>query len=620
MQRVREVAPAHAPSLLTLAELYVAQRAWPEAVLTLESVAQVTNDVELRLTALFALGSIYDKILGRPDEHERVLRDALVVQPDNPRALRTLVDHLRDRHTTIPGKRGSEISDDVPATREITSLLRRLAEAETDPLRKSDAYLEAAGAEAAAGDRAAAEQSILEAVVCCPSNARAFARLTAHFHGDSGLDTLAYARALQEVITRGREANHLHARWFAALGRLEVDKLQRLPEGIAHLASAVQLDPTLHETRFELAGAQARAGSERLAIQGLLSLLIPDARPLTSLPNPGAALALLERLLEKEREPEEAVVVTELRALLGEADRARIEALSARSLAPFAEYHTPLGRSALIEKVLPPAGRHILLEVAHASAGLDCRLVRANLADLGVQTRNRVGSRSGHPVRPAFDRARVALGVDGVELIVSSAVDRVRVVVQDTACVIVPSFFESLHEGVQVAAFARALARVLLGVPWLMELSESAVVGWLLAVVRHVAPGYMLDDPDSMPSEVVTYEPQVARAMGRRQRKLLDRLVAQLLLPESRPPEPTSFVRAINQCTARAAYLVAGDFAATARAVALDDARLADTLAHPGLPSLEALLGHAIAGDVARFALTREATLLRQPLGAVWLR
>ncbi len=630
MQKVRAVAPTHAQSLLTLSELYLAQRAWPEAVETLESVVAHVGDAEPRLTALFALGSIYDKVLARPDDYERVLRAALEIEPESPRALRGLIDHLRSRPPKAeaskpePGEgegTGGAGGSGRYRKQELVLLLVRLARAETEPGRQCDAFLEAADIALEAGDLPTAERSIVLAIVHCPANARAFARLAAFFRREGGLDAAAYARSLQSLISRGRDAGVADARWFAALGQLEVDALHRLDEGIAHLEWAVQLDPTLHETRFELADAYAKTKAKDQAIRALLALVVPDARPLASLADAGVALALLERLFEQAKRPEEAVVVSELRASLGDLEPGRADWLTARTLGSFEDHHTPLGRTTLIQDVLPKAGRHVLLEVAAAATGLEAKVLRTNLAELGVHSRDRVGPRSGHAVRPAFERATAALGVEDVELAVSAVVDHVRIVIQDTPWVVVPASFESVSFRVQVAALARAASRILLGVPWLADLREPAILGWLVAVARQVVPAYGTED--TLPGEALTYEPQVAKAIGRRQRKLLDPLVPHLTGRDGRPPQLAGFLRALDQCTLRAAYIVSGDLDAATRAFAMEnpgDGQAKEALGRPALGTLMALLDHPVLGDTVRYALTPESATLRRSAGSAWAR
>ena len=65
---------------------------------------------------------------------------------------------------------------------------------------------------------------------------------------------------------------------------------------------------------------------------------------------------------------------------------------------------------------------------------------------------------------------------------------------------------------------------------------------------------------------------------------------------------------------------MSGDLTSTVRALELEDQKRAAVLDHPGLPALTALLAQPIAGDVARFALTPEATTLTQRLGSAWAR
>jgi tetratricopeptide (TPR) repeat protein len=608
MRRILEVAPTHASSLLTLAELYLAQRAWPEAVETLEAVVVHSAEADPRLTALFALGSIYEKVLARPDEHERVLRVALSIEPESPRALRGLIDMLR-------GKRAGKESAPTPeATAELASLLGRLARAEKDPAKQSETYLEVSDLEALVGDHAAAQRSILRAILVCPSSARAFARLAAFFRGEGGLDAAGYARALQDLISRGREHSITDPRWFAALGQLEIDTLQRLHEGVAHLEWAVQLDPSLHETRFELADAYLKTGAKENAEKALLALITPDARALAALADGGMALSLLEQVFEQEKRPMEAAVVSEMRAVLGELEPSRAEYLKGISLGVLSDDHEPLGRQTLVESVLPKAGRHVLLEVGAASTGLDVKILRASLAEIGVHARDR--ARSGHPLRIAFDRVVTALGVGEIELVVSPAIDKVRLIVQDTPWLLVPSVYEQLPFGVQVAAFGRAVTRALLGVPWAGEIRDSAFLGWLIAVARQVTPGYAMEG--DAPPEAVTYEPQVAKAIGRRQRKLLEPLAMHLVVHEGRPPDLAQFLLAIEQCGVRAAYLLSGEITSVAHAVAREDRSLKEALSRPGLPALTTLLGHPLLGDTIRFALTQDATSLRKRLGSAW--
>jgi tetratricopeptide (TPR) repeat protein len=253
MRRVRAVAPQHVPSLLTLAELCIAQRVWPEAVDALEAVVSTGREVGPKLTAFFALASIYEKVLARPAEVDRALRAALALDPSNVRALRALLRRAAAEPTP----------EDATAARarreEIADWLGRLADVERDPDQKTALLLELSEVQIRLGFTKAAEKTLVEAVVSSPSNARAFAKLTALFRKPEGMDNVGFARALAAIIGFGDRLARVDPRWLAALGQLEVNALSRLREGIAHLQRAVTADPTLYESRFELAGAFAQA-------------------------------------------------------------------------------------------------------------------------------------------------------------------------------------------------------------------------------------------------------------------------------------------------------------------------------------------------------------------------
>jgi tetratricopeptide (TPR) repeat protein len=612
MRRVREVTPSHVPSLLTLAELCIAQRTWPEAVDALEAVVAKSRDAGPRLTALFALASVYEKVLARPEDAERALRIALDIDPVNPRALRALL------HRTASAREPGVPSP--PAQRaEVADLLQRLAEVERDPTPKCEILLELATIRLELGDARAAEGALIEAVAQAPSNARAFARLAALFRSSQGRDHVAYARALATVIARGQQIGSSDARWLATLGQIEVEFLNRVRDGIAHLQRATQMDSTLYETRFELASSYAKVGANEETVRTLMAMITPSSRPLAALADPAGALSLLERALGAERRTEEALVVSELRAVAGDLDDGRHAWLRGRRLPPVEGHHAQLDRPTLVTHVLPHEGRHVLLEVAAAVAGIESKMLRADLTDLGISSRDRVGSRSGHPTRLLLDRLARTLGLSEVELVIAPSVTRTRVLSQDSLWVVVPRTLTELPEPTQLAALGRALARIALGVPWLEELPPPHIEALLIAAARQVVPRFGENEVDVISSKLVAqYEPGVGRALTRRQRKLLEELAPHVAAPQGRPMPIDSFMGALARAELRIAYLLCGDLLATIDELrALDPAFLRGTEA-PGPAAVTSLLDHPYAGDVARFALTPEATALRRRVGTTW--
>lgn len=616
MRKVRSSAPQHVPSLLTLAELCIAQRAWPEAVDALEAVVSTSREVPPKLTALFALASIYEKVLTLPEEVDRVLRAALAVDPNNARALRALLRRMA----------AEAVSDEERAQRarreEIADLLGRLASVEKDPEQKTGILLELAEVHQRLSDPRAAERALVEAVATSPANARAFARLAGLYRKpDGGRDNIGYARALAAVIGLGQELGDVDARWFAALGQLEIHGLSRMRDGIVHLQRAVALDATLYETRFELASAYHRMGAHEEATRTLLGMLTPKAHPMLSIADPAAGLSLLEQSLTGERRPDEAIIVSELRAVAGELDDGRKSWLRARRPAPLDAGHPVLDRPTLVTHVLPHEGRHILLEVAAAVAGIEAKLMRSDLSELGISSRDRITSRSGHPTRAVLDRVVRQLGVGEVELAVSPSVVRTRVLAQDVPWIVVPPSLTEQTEMLQLASLARAAARIAYGVPWLEELPPPHIEALLVAAARQVVPKYGAEDVDVIALKVVAQqEGAIARSLTRRQRKLLEDLAPHIASAQSRPPAIDQFVSALTRAELRAAFVITGDLLTMVDEMRTVDPTLQRASEAPGPQALAVVLEHPYSGDVVRFALTPEATALRRRLGSTWTK
>ena len=338
-------------ALLTLAELCIAQRSWPEAVDALEAVVSTSREASHKLTALFALASIYEKVLMRPEEVDRTLRAALAVDPDNSRALRALLRRIA----------AEPVEDDPEAQRakrrEIAEILARLSTTEKDPAGAEDSSAAAGarrrppaprgrGRNGRSADGRRGDFSAKRASLCAPRGdlqkregaERRRLRTGARLGHRPGAGAQPGGRA---VVAR---------RW----GQLEIDGLSRMRDGIGHLQRAVSLDPTLYETRFELASAFHRMEAHAEASRTLLGMLSPTARPLLSIADPAAGLALLERSLATEHRNDDAVVVSELRAIAGELDEGRLSWLRGRRFS-----HADggsLDRATLVTHVLPPRG------------------------------------------------------------------------------------------------------------------------------------------------------------------------------------------------------------------------------------------------------------------------
>jgi tetratricopeptide (TPR) repeat protein len=619
LRRVRDVVPDHVPSLLTMAELCIAQRAWPESVEVLEDIVVRAREASPKLTALFALASIYDKVLGMPDDSEKALRKALEIDPKSARGIRALVHRLVQKSNVEAAQGEGMVSEQARLAMrlEIASLLERLSAVETAPDARADILLELAEIRLQVKDTQAAEKALIDAVACAPSHPKAFARLARLFRTGASADSAGHARALQGVIMKAREYKTEDARWFSTLGALEVGPLTRTRDGIEHLKRAILIQPSLHESRYLLAQSYSRLGAHEDVVKTVLAMMFPSSEPLRALADPAGGLDLLERSLSAERRQEEAIVISELRAIFGSLDDGRHEWLRGRRLGPFDAHHAVLDRSTLLAHVLREEGKHPMFEVAGAIAGFELRALRSDLNELGLTPRDRIGKRSGHPTRALLDRMMKALGLSDIELVISERAKRTRVLVQDDLWLVLPKSVAELPEPTQLAAIARALSRIALAVPWLEELPPPHMAALLVAAARLVAPLYG-QDSDVSQKLVSQYEGAVQREVTRKQRQALEKLAPALTAKDSRPLTGDALLSILAKAELRAAYLLTGDLLATIDELrALDNALMTATET-PGRAALGAVLDHPFAGDVAHFALGAEATALRRRVGSTW--
>jgi hypothetical protein len=252
-------------------------------------------------------------------------------------------------------------------------------------------------------------------------------------------------------------------------------------------------------------------------------------------------------------------------------------------------------------------------------AGIETKLLRADVSEIGIAPRDRISKRSGHPTRNLLDRLAKALGIGEIDLVVTPNVSRTRVLAHDGLWVVVPQALTGLPEPTQLASLGRALARVALGVPWLEELPPPHIEALLVAAARAVVPGYGNDDVDVLSMKlVVQYEPNVVREMSRKQRQALEKLAAMITSPMGRPISIDLLIGALARAELRIAYLLTGDILATIDELRGLDGAFLQATETPGRGSVAAVLDHPFAGDVVRFALTPEATALRRRVGSTW--
>ncbi|MDF2697337.1 MAG: Exonuclease SbcC, partial [Labilithrix sp.] len=587
LERVREVAPTHVPSLFLLAELFIGQRAWDKALVALAETVSATNERAEKLVALVGRASIYRRVMNQPALAEAELRAALEVDPHDTRAIRGLLDL------------GDVVTKDERAT-----LLGRLVVGETAPGERLQGLIELAEARRAVGDTAGAEGALVEAASLSPDP-----RMLERVRAAVGKDTEALARVLSRAVARAHEGGRaIDPTWLVGLGHIELD-LGRFDEAIERFEEALRSDDSRDDARVALARALAARGRHEPAVAVLAPVLASPAR---RVPIDTSFVRLFESSLSGAGRATEQWVARELRAVAGDLAPSEQAELDARGRSVgFAE---GLSVSSLRKSVMPGGlGRHPLWDLASVALPFAGKLARVGLAEQGSSTRERVKPKTAHPVRPLFDRAARAFELVEVELAVSDHVTAPVIACEDVPWVIVPSSLGSLPDAHALAALARPLTRIALGVPWLGALGSHEVLALLVAFARQVAPQFSARPAERVEPLVEDYELRARRAIDRRRRRMLEEL--QPVLERAPAVEEVAFAEAVLATEARAAFLLSGSLRASLDAVAPTDAKLAEALRIPGPPSLAAIFGRASSRDLTTFALQSETTALRRSLG-----
>lgn len=596
MRRVLAEQPDDVPTLMLTARLYNAQRLYAEARDAWQRVVAIAPAVEARVAAQFELAALYEGPLGDLPRAEAAVQAVLALEPAHAFALERLYQ--------IAVKKGDRAL--------AVHALARLAEASTDARTRVEVDLRLAEAQREAGDRAGMVRTLCDAVVHGPSDPRPFSALARLYRVETPEGAGAYAAALVQVLELAASRRlPIEPRWLTTLGLLEITVLVRPREGVVHLQQAVALPGAQADARAALGRGLDAAGRNTEAVQVLRDVIATDMETLAKAGELSAALAALESALAKDGRAEERLTVEEARACLGDVKPERVTRLRARRLSPEALPPSVLAGPELHRLLVPEAQSPMLL-VAAAIAPVAAKALRFELGSLGISSRDRIGSRDGNPTYKLADRIAKALGIEGFELYLSPSWQggMPRVYPGDPPAIVgAPSFVE-LPEPEQAFALGRLLVRVALGPTWLDELALEAIDGLLVASLRAVDPSFGARElGPSREQAAAAFAAHVQRAIGRRQRKLLEEILA--------TAAPGFDVRhlaaAVRRSENRVGYLLSGDLVAAIDHLCRIDRDVARAAEDPRLVVL-----HPVTGDLLRFALGAPSYLERRRVGTVW--
>lgn len=586
LERGRGVAKDHVPTLFSLAELYIGERAWDKTLEALADVVRYSKETSEQVIAHVGRASILGRALEQHEAAEKELRAALEKESHDLRALRGILKLPKG-----------------PTGEERATLLARLATQESGRPERQAALVELANVRKSLGDEAGSEGALVEAAALSLST-----ELLERLSTAIGADAPKKARVLAKAMARARElGTPANAAWAVALADLDL-ATGRPDQGIEWLEEARRMDPARIETHFALARAKAGRGDHEAAVAVLTPLLEGPPRPLDL-----AFVRLVEENLAKGGRPHQAWVARELRGLGGDLDEAEAAAMRVRRF-PGISAGEPIAARGLRSFVMPGGiGRHALWDAAAVTLGIGGKLHKLGLSELGASSRDRVKPKALHPLRPLFDQLLRILGLAEVELAVSDRVSGAAIALEGEPWLVVPAALAEWPEGHAVATMARPLVRLALGVPWLGVVDPHEVLALLVALARQVSPNFTATPRERIEPMIPEYDAAARRAVDRKRKRSLEEIGAAL----DRAPaiDVTVFTDAMLRTEARSAFLLSGDLRASLDAVAQTDPFLVEALRIPGPHAVAAVLGHGIARDLVAFAISHEATRLRRNLG-----
>ncbi len=621
IKRAMRATPDDIPSLFLLARLYGAQKTWAESRDTLSRIVELAPATETKLkhTALFGLVDLYEGPLADPTMAESTLVSVLSVDPSNKPAL--------ERLYTLGTKNGDK--------KLARSSLERLAEYETDLAQRTEYQMRVAEACREANDGAGMLRALSDAVVSTPQDLRPFALLARLYRSETQEGAAGLGHALEQIIEMAKARRRpIEPRWLVTLGLLEVNVLKRLNEGLTHLQAALGAastpgSPSPHpELRAALGSGLLSAGRPKEASQVLRELCTTDAETMLRLNEQStfnhvrsacvaatgtvlsAVLSCLDAALATEGRSDERLAVEEVRAAMGDVPKERVAKLRSRRLEPEAPYANSLAASELVRTLLPEA-RTPFIDVAIAIQPVVAKVLRFELGQLGVSSRERIGSRDGHPTRALADRVARCLGVPEFELYLSPGYNGpLRSFPGDPSAILGGLGFAELPETEQAFALGRAITRIALGVTWVEDVPAEVADAILMSAVRSVLPQWGLGEITPQREHALNNVIAAMKsAIGRRQRKSIEELGPTL----SGNFDIRGFVNGIRRSEYRTAYVVSGDLLGGLDTMRRTDAELSRAGDNP-----RSLLQHPLSSELIRFALSAESYAERRRVGTVW--
>jgi hypothetical protein len=407
-----------------------------------------------------------------------------------------------------------------------------------------------------------------------------------------------YVAALEGYLEQGGASIPDRPAIFLDMARTLDDEMGLTDRALQALQRGMAIDPSNVEIRTELATRLKKAGHFPQAVHELRRLLEVDVTRAQTWRD------LVDALRGMQRQEEAKLAMAPLVAL-GVANDLEKTTIAART--PRAAHAQPgtLDDVAIrsIDVVAGPDPVADLL--ASVAEGLP-KIHPPELDRYGLTSRDKITSRSGHPLRMLADRAASVFGVSEFDLYLHRAhAGSIEVELTEPPAILVPAQVTTYSETQQIFLLARPLANVSRRLHAVNKLAPVEIEMLLAAAVRIVDPTYAMGLTDE--DFLTAHSRRVVKALSRRARRAVEETAH--AYAASKRIDFNEWAHNVRTTAARAALVLCDDLPGAITLVR----RLEGDLA--GLKGAALAQGIALMNDLVRFWVSDAAFTLRRRLG-----
>ena len=467
LERVLILTSGGGTLLLSLGELLARAGQWDKAIERLEQLLSSGPEPAAAVRARLRLATIFEEARGDTQRARRELDAVLALEPDHREAL--------ERRTALEARLGEH-------DRAADSALN-LVRVSTDPESRVRALGLLARIERQRGQIEASAHAYEQAVALAGMSGSSARELRELIEASRGTDGPSFGRYVAALKRHLETANPAAPEVYAEVSRVLAGPLRQNDEAVRILERAVALHAEHLPLRAEFAERLLGAGQYQRAIAELSRALAADVQ------QPKIFRQLAEAFRGLDRSVEATLALGPLVALgyANDIERTTWSLRPVRSLAINPGAFGPNEIAAIASK----RGEDTTLRLLAALRDIVGKVNPPELERWNVTSRDRVSSRSSHPLRQVTDRAAAAFGVDAYELYVHGAhAGLVEVELTDPVSILVPSHVTALAESEQAFLISRAMANVARGLAVVERLAPSGIELLLAAAARLVEPSF----------------------------------------------------------------------------------------------------------------------------------